>query len=76
VRHIEASESAKRFGSLVVLVLLDQESWSFGQEQKTDANDDGPCELDCYRDAVRSTVITTLSCVVDDRGEKQALRLD
>jgi hypothetical protein len=50
VRYIEASESAKCFGSLIVFVLFDQESWRFGQEQKTDTNDDGPRELDSYWD--------------------------
>ena len=58
---------------LVVFVLLDQESWSFGQEQQTNTDDDRPGELHSNRDAVRPAIVTALSCIVNDRSQKQAL---
>lgn len=40
VSGIEATEPAERLGRLLVLVLLDQESWSLRQEEQAGADDD------------------------------------
>jgi hypothetical protein len=57
-----------------VLILLDEKAWGLWEEDQTDANDDGPQELNSYRDAVGAAVITACRGIVYNGGEEEALK--
>lgn len=71
VLNVESSKLGEGLGSLFGLALLDVPAWSLGQENATDEDNDGPCELHSNRNAVRSTVVALLGCIVNDGGEKK-----
>lgn len=73
VRWIESSEPTKCLHRLFVLVLLDEEPGSLGEEQQSNAYDDGPGELDCDGDTVRARIVSGACGVVHDGCEKEAL---
>ena len=54
--------------------LLDEVSRRFRQEQKADAQDQGPGELNPNGDSIRSRIIAVLGRVIDAGGQKQTDR--
>jgi hypothetical protein len=48
----KTSKLGEGFGGLLVLLLLDEESWSLWQEEQPNADDNGPQELKSNRDSV------------------------
>ena len=69
----KASERRQRLGSLLMFILLQEEARRFRQEEKADADDEGPSELDCDGDAVASGVLAVFGAVVDDGREEETL---
>jgi hypothetical protein len=50
----------ERLSGLFLLVLLDQETRGFGEEEHSNAENERPGELDGERDTVRATVAAVL----------------
>lgn len=45
---------------------FDKISGSLWQDQHANNEDDGPCELNCHRDTVASSVVAVLGCIEND----------
>lgn len=56
----KAAEEVERLSGLFLLVLLDQETRGFGEEEHSNAENERPGELDGERDTVRATVAAVL----------------
>lgn len=70
VVNIKTAKGRKRLGGLFWVALLDEPTRSLGKPDATSEEDNGPCELDSNRNAVRTSVLPVLGSVVDD-GSKQ-----
>jgi hypothetical protein len=64
------SETGQDMCRLLEAALLDKVARGFGQEKETDGKDDGPKHLNSDRNAVRSSIVSVLSTVVDARGKQ------
>lgn len=56
-----------------MLVLLDEKTWRFGQEEQPNADDEGPGELNGNGNSIASTVVAIGGSVVDNGCEEESL---
>lgn len=72
VVDIEAAEAGKRLGSILVAVLLDEETGSLGQNDHSGDQNDGPGELNSDGDTVAAGIRAVLGAIVDNGSQQQA----
>lgn len=73
VIDVESAKGSEGLGSPLWFAALDPHTWSFGQDEHAEEDDQGPCELNCDRDAVAAGVVHVLGGVVDNGGKKETL---
>jgi hypothetical protein len=71
VVDIDAAETGKRLGSILVAVLLDEETGSLGQNDHSSDQNDGPGELNSDGDTVAAGIHAVLGGVVDNSSQQQ-----
>lgn len=69
-----ASDRSKGLGSVLELALFDKVSWRFRKDEKADAQDQCPQELNRNGDPVRSTIVAALCRIDYTVGHKDAFR--
>lgn len=71
VIDVDATETGKCLSGILVAVLLNQETRSFGQDDHSSDQNDGPGELNSDRDTVAAGIHAVLGGVVDNGSQKQ-----
>ncbi len=71
VIDVKSSKSGQCLGCSLPSATLDIISRSLGQDQHPNGQDDGPGELYCDRDTVRTGIVTVLGGVVNNGGDEE-----
>lgn len=66
----DTQQAAEGCSSLIIAVLLDEESRRLGKEKHANGEDTCPDELDAGGNAIRAVVVTVLGALVDTGRKK------
>lgn len=67
----ESTETTESLGSLVALVLADEETRGFGKDQHATKQDQRPCELNSNGNSIAPSVVVILGGIIHDGSEQE-----